>query len=863
MMAEIPIRNEGDAKLYYNSLLKGLTFNSKEKINQLSQIAENNSIYADIIADVIYKHLKETIPGQKLPMLYLIDSIIKNVGGIYKRLFEEYIVEIFILVFESGTGDIKTSLFKLRNTWKNVINERELAKLDRLVNERDSHWPIQSRSENNRVYYVNPAIFPKVDKEPSKIVIPAIPPPILEPNTESGSSQQLSFDPEKQKKPFKKILDNLNSSVPVPIKKRKILEGVRKFKVEMKENNVRENAVHPQPPVQITNNEEMDTSKPEEIKDVIDALDTESLKTIIKTVTEPPILKKQSHPPNVVIPHNHPNNDRPPVPHFRHERPPRPQPMEVRPHPIHRPNFPHPRPLPHPRPPYSRPPYHPRGQHEPMRMHNQDPRHINSRKLNRSPRQEPMHVQPYHHPRPMPPRPQLFEHPRPIHRPGNDQMRHPPPLSLPRPRLPVNSPLELAEDQQFRVVEQEIPKLEMKMECLFERINVIVQHVHRGEQCTSCGLRFDKNSSYYKIHLDWHYNVNRYKPKSTHWYLPDNDWINYVENPKEVLSDVFEKEKREKWIRDKKEEEEKANVVLRDSELVQRCRICRDMLEMYFDQENEEWCCKDAVRLGYKVVVHKECAKDYKGGPFDMTPTPLGEKSLGKEGLFLSPETPSRKIGSISNDFLTSEHFNFIKNILESTKEDGAKIQADNQNFPVFNPDRIDLDDSDSEDAGKMLIDPKDEITDLEKKSELNGASVLPDDKETCSVCGDQLSSFYSDNQDKWYWKDAIRTEGTLSHCKCLEGRNSENSVDMKSPSVESDRSMETANTEANLADLDQMEDKEEKPEVSDGISSVETHVIQVYPTPQDLASQTSGSDVQSEQSVDRSEDNTNEFNSI
>lgn len=39
-------------------------------------------------------------PDLKLPILYLIDSIVKNVGGVYTVLFSRTIVNIFVAVFE-------------------------------------------------------------------------------------------------------------------------------------------------------------------------------------------------------------------------------------------------------------------------------------------------------------------------------------------------------------------------------------------------------------------------------------------------------------------------------------------------------------------------------------------------------------------------------------------------------------------------------------------------------------------------------------------------------------------------------------------------------------------------------------------
>lgn len=42
---------------------------------------------------------------QKLPLLYLIDSIVKNVGEEYKQLFQQEIVGIFVDVFDKVTAD--------------------------------------------------------------------------------------------------------------------------------------------------------------------------------------------------------------------------------------------------------------------------------------------------------------------------------------------------------------------------------------------------------------------------------------------------------------------------------------------------------------------------------------------------------------------------------------------------------------------------------------------------------------------------------------------------------------------------------------------------------------------------------------
>lgn len=50
--------------------------------------------------------------------------------------------------------------------------------------------------------------------------------------------------------------------------------------------------------------------------------------------------------------------------------------------------------------------------------------------------------------------------------------------------------------------------------CL-RRYDAVVVELHRGTQCSSCGLRFkEANNENYRKHLDWHFRVNR-KEKET------------------------------------------------------------------------------------------------------------------------------------------------------------------------------------------------------------------------------------------------------------------------------------------------------------------------------------------------------------
>lgn len=67
--------------------------------------------------------------------------------------------------------------------------------------------------------------------------------------------------------------------------------------------------------------------------------------------------------------------------------------------------------------------------------------------------------------------------------------------------------------------------------------------LHRGEPCTSCGLRFTEDQrDAYQQHLDWHYQENRMDKEGTrgmmrNWYLHlDVSWIKLTKDVIHTLS---------------------------------------------------------------------------------------------------------------------------------------------------------------------------------------------------------------------------------------------------------------------------------------------------------------------------------------
>lgn len=80
--------------------------------------------------------------SEKLPVMYLMDSIIKNVGGDYLPAFSKNLPVIFPCVFEKVDADTKICLFKLRSTWNATFPSKKLLVLDIRVNVLDPAWPI-------------------------------------------------------------------------------------------------------------------------------------------------------------------------------------------------------------------------------------------------------------------------------------------------------------------------------------------------------------------------------------------------------------------------------------------------------------------------------------------------------------------------------------------------------------------------------------------------------------------------------------------------------------------------------------------------------------------------------------------------
>ncbi|XP_068454962.1 pre-mRNA cleavage complex 2 protein Pcf11 [Clinocottus analis] len=169
-----------DACREYQSSLEDLTFNSKPHINMLTILAEENLNFAKDIVAIIEAQISKAPSAEKLPVLYLVDSIVKNVGGEYLAVFAKNLITSFICVFEKVDENTRKSLFKLRSTWDDVFPLKRLYALDLRVHSVDPAWPIKPLPPTvtaNASIHVNPKFLKQPDEVPSPQPAPAKPAP--------------------------------------------------------------------------------------------------------------------------------------------------------------------------------------------------------------------------------------------------------------------------------------------------------------------------------------------------------------------------------------------------------------------------------------------------------------------------------------------------------------------------------------------------------------------------------------------------------------------------------------------------------------------------------------------------------------
>ncbi|KAK3625679.1 mRNA 3' end processing factor [Elasticomyces elasticus] len=115
------LSGNSDVAVDFAESLKDLQQPNRWEIGNLTDIARESTEHAQAISKVLEEHIRTAAPNKKLPALYVLDSIIKNVGTPYTVYLGRNLYGTFMTAYTLVDPTVRRAMESLLKTWKEPV----------------------------------------------------------------------------------------------------------------------------------------------------------------------------------------------------------------------------------------------------------------------------------------------------------------------------------------------------------------------------------------------------------------------------------------------------------------------------------------------------------------------------------------------------------------------------------------------------------------------------------------------------------------------------------------------------------------------------------------------------------------------